>query len=60
MFETKAIWFLSAAVLAGFTGLAAFKDAVPSAYQLIVIGVGALAQGLLAWRAFVQSPPNNY
>lgn len=57
MLESKAVWFVSAALLQVVVGLAAFKDGVPTSYQWIVIGIGALAQGFLAWRAFVQKPP---
>lgn len=57
MLESKLVWFFSAAVLQAATALTALEGQSPSTFQAIVIGIGALAQGLLAWRLFVKEPP---
>ena len=57
MLESKVVWFISAFLLQLVTGLAVFKDMSPSGYQWIVVVIGGLAQGFVAWRAFVQKPP---
>lgn len=54
--ESKVCYFLAAALVSLVASLVAFQG-VPSQYQIIVCALGAIAQGVIAWKAFVTPPP---
>ena len=56
MSERKVVWFITAAVVSLAASLA-LTETAPSQYQLVVAGIAAIAQGLLAYRAFLKPPP---
>ena len=56
MWESKIVYFFGA-VLLSLAGAMTVAEGKPDSWQLWIMGVTALAQGLLALKAFVTPPP---
>ena len=59
MSKSEAVWFLSAFFVQLAVALASFSTDTPSPFQWASILIGAVAQGFIAWRAFVGKPPTD-